>query len=181
MNALQAGVMNVPFVPVRGLLYTDYMKVRPDFKQIANPYAPEEQIALVPAIVADVAVFHGFQADPFGNVVASGANDAKLIVQAARRAVATVEEVVEGNLQHQPHTGVLIPSIHLSAVVHVPRGAHPTPCEGYYDEDDDHIRRYLQAAHSEETFKAYLKSYVLETQDHMEYLERAGLGQAMGD
>ena len=28
--------MNVPFVPVRGLLGTDYMKVRPDFRAVAE-------------------------------------------------------------------------------------------------------------------------------------------------
>src|SRR6266478_3404961 len=63
MNALQAGVMNVPFAPVRGLLGTDYMKIRPDFLRMANPYDPEEEIALVPALTPDVAVFHGFRAD----------------------------------------------------------------------------------------------------------------------
>ena len=75
MAALQAGVMNVPFVPVRGLLGTDYMRVRPDFKEIANPYDPRERIALVPAIAPDVAVFHGWQGDRFGNVVANAAGD----------------------------------------------------------------------------------------------------------
>ena len=29
--------MNVPFVPVRGLLGTDYMKVRPDFRVLLRP------------------------------------------------------------------------------------------------------------------------------------------------
>jgi hypothetical protein len=50
MAALQAGVMNVPFAPVRGLLHTDYMRIRPDFKEIPNPYDPAERIAIVPAI-----------------------------------------------------------------------------------------------------------------------------------
>ncbi len=46
MSALQGGVMNVPFVPVRGLLHTDYMTVRPDFKAVPNPYDPREEIAI---------------------------------------------------------------------------------------------------------------------------------------
>src|SRR5512145_1374006 len=102
MAALQAGVMNVPFVPVRGLLGTDYMRVRPDFKEIANPYDPRERIALVPAIAPDVAVVHGWQGDRFGNVVANAAADARLIAQASRRVVATVEELVEDDLARQP-------------------------------------------------------------------------------
>ena len=60
--------MNVPFVPVRGLLGTDYMRVRPDFKAVANPYDEREEIALVPAVAPDVAVFHGWKRDRHGNV-----------------------------------------------------------------------------------------------------------------
>src|SRR3970040_2114742 len=97
MNALQAGVMNVPFAPVRGLLHPDYMKVRPDFRTRANPYDPAEEIALVPAIAPDVAVFHGFRGDRAGNVVTSGTLDAKLIAQASRVTIATVEDMVEAH------------------------------------------------------------------------------------
>lgn len=164
--------MNIPFIPVRGLLYTDYMKIRPDFRQIANPYDPAEEIALVPAIAPDVAVFHGFRGDRHGNVVASGTIDAKLIAQAARRVIATVEELAEGNLAEQPHTDVLIPGIHVDAVVHAPRGAHPTSCRGHYGDDPAHIREYMEAATSDESFAAYLQRYVLGTRDHAEYFER---------
>jgi glutaconate CoA-transferase, subunit A len=171
--------MNVPFVPVRGLLGTDYMKIRPDFLEIANPYDPAEAIALVPAIAPDVAVFHGFQGDRYGNVIASSAHDAKLIVQASRRAVATVEDVVDGNLAEEPHTGVLVPGIHVDAVVHAPRGAHPTSCRGYYDVDAGHIWEYVEAARTDGTFQNYLDRYVLGVRDHAEYLERAGVSSAV--
>ena len=58
--------MNVPFVPVRGLLGTDYLKVRPDFRVLPNPYDPKEPIVIVPAVAPDVAVFHGFKGDRHG-------------------------------------------------------------------------------------------------------------------
>lgn len=164
--------MNIPFIPVRGLLYTDYMKIRPDFRQIANPYDPAEEIALVPAIAPDVAVFHGFRGDRHGNVQVSGTLDARLIAQAARRVIATVEELAEGNLAEQPHTDVLVPGIHVDAVVHAPRGAHPTSCRGFYGDDPAHIREYMEAAAGDESFAAYLQRYVLGTRDHAEYLER---------
>ena len=164
--------MNVPFVPVRGLLGTDYMKVRPDFKEIANPYDPREPIAIVPAIAPDVAVFHGWQGDRFGNVVASAAADAKLIAQASRRVIATVEELVDGNLAEQPVHGALVPGIHVAAVVQAPRGAHPTSCHGRYPIDREHLLEYIEAARSDATFKGYLDRYVLGTRDHAEYLAR---------
>jgi glutaconate CoA-transferase subunit A len=172
MSALQAGVMNVPFIPVRGLLGTDYMKVRPDFKEMPNPYDPREPIAIVPAIAPDVAVIHGYRGDRFGNVVASHATDGKLIAQASRRVIATVEEVTDDDLSRQPVRGALIPGIHVTAVVHAPRGAHPTSCRGRYEVDREHLRRYIEAAQSDASFKAYLDRYVLGTRDHAEYLAR---------
>lgn len=167
--------MNIPFVPVRGLLCTDYMKVRPDFRVLANPYDPREDIALVPAIAPDVAVFHGIRGDRHGNVITSGALDAKLIAQASRRAVATVEEISEGDLTREPHTGVLVPGIHVSAVVHAPRGAHPTAFEGKYPVDAEHVREYVKAAESDAAFAAWLERYVYGVPDHAAYLERVGL------
>lgn len=169
--------MNVPFAPARGLLGTDYMRIRPDFLRTANPYDPDEEIALVPALAPDVAVFHGFRGDRFGNVVTTGTADAKLIAQAARRVIATVEEVADGNLAEEPHTGVLVPGVHMSAVVRAPRGAHPTSCAGYYGDDADHIRAYMRAAASAETFQGYLERFVLGTRDHAEYLERVAPGE----
>ncbi len=168
--------MNVPFVPVRGLLGTDYMKVRPDFKEIRNPYDPAEPIAIVPAIAPDVAVFHGFQGDRHGNVVASAAADAKLIAQAARRTIATVEELVDGDLAAMPVKGALVPGIHVTAIVHAPRGAHPTSCHGRYGVDRAHLLEYIEAGRADATFKAYLDRYVLGTRDHAEYLARAAQG-----
>ena len=164
--------MNVPFEPVRGLLHTDYMKIRPDFREMPNPYDPAEPIAIVPAIVPDVAVFHGFRGDRWGNVITTGSADAKLIAQAARRVIATVEEIAEDDLSRTPHTGALVPGIHVTAVVHAPRGAHPTSCAGYYGDDGAHIREYVTAASTDAAFNAYLRRYVLGTRDHAEYLER---------
>jgi glutaconate CoA-transferase subunit A len=170
--------MNVPFAPVRGLLGTDYMKIRPDFLRMANPYNPAEEIALVPALTPDVAVFHGFRGDRFGNVVTTDTADAKLIAQAARRVIATVEEVAAGNLAEEPRSGMLVPGVHMSAVVHVPRGAHPTSCAGYYGDDAAHIRAYLRAAENDESFRAYLEHFIYATRDHAEYLERVAPSQA---
>jgi len=164
--------MNVPFVPVRGLLGTDYMKVRPDFKEIANPYDPEERLAVVPAIAPDVAVFHGTRGDRYGNVVASRAADARLIAQASRRAIATVEELVDGDLAAEPVRGALVAGIHVTAVVEAPRGAHPTACPGRYEIDRAHVQEYLEAARSDAAFKRYLDRYVLGTRDHAGYLAR---------
>ena len=84
---------------------------------------------------------------------------------------------MDGNLAEAPHTGVLVPGIHVAAVVHAPRGAHPTACAGHYGDDGEHIREYMRAADNDEGFRAYLERYVLGTRDHAEYLERVSLAQ----
>ena len=170
--------MGVPFAPVRGLLGTDYLKVRPDFHVVRNPYDQREEVVVVPAVAPDVAVFHGWKGDRHGNVVTSGALDAKLIAQASSRAVATVEEVVDGDLSREPQTGVLVPGIHVSAVVHAPRGAHPTACEGRYGVDDAYVQEYIEAARDDESFAKWLDRYVYGVPDHAAYLERVGLAGA---
>lgn len=164
--------MNVPFALVRGLLHTDYMRVRPDFRAVRNPYDASEEIAVVPAISPDVAIFHGFWGDRAGNVVTSGSVDAKLIAQASRIAIATVEELVDGNLAREPHTGVLVPGIHMTAVVHAPRGTHPTGCPGHHGDDVEHIQAYLRAASGDESFRRYVEQFIVGTRDHAEYLAR---------
>ncbi len=155
-------------------LHEDPPRLPPD----REPVQPEEEIALVPALTPDVAVFHGFRGDRFGNVVTTDTADAKLIAQAARRVIATVEEVAPGNLAEEPRTSALVPGVHMSAVVHALRGAHPTSCAGSYGDDADHLRAYMRAAESDESFQAYLEHFILGTRDHADYLERVTAGHA---
>jgi glutaconate CoA-transferase subunit A len=70
---------------------------------------------------------------------------------------------------------LLEPWIHVTAVVHVPGGAHPTPVRDCYRLDEPHLLEYIEAARSDAAFKPYLDRYVLEPPDHAGYLERVGL------
>src|SRR5712691_9649918 len=62
--ALQAAEKGVPFMPLRGLIGSDLVKVRPDWRVIDNPFASGpfasggDPIVLLPAIRPDVALFH---------------------------------------------------------------------------------------------------------------------------
>ena len=68
LAGLVAAQKGVPFMPIRGLIGSDLMKVRPDWKVIANPFDPDDPIVVVPAIRPDFALFHAPEADIFGNV-----------------------------------------------------------------------------------------------------------------
>jgi glutaconate CoA-transferase subunit A len=158
--AIGAGASGIPFTPVRGLLGTDYMQIRPDFHEIENPYNAEELIAIVPAIQPDVAIFHGYKADTLGNVIAHPAQNNRLLAQASVKAFASVEEIVspEELLSEANHGVAFIPALFLSGVIHVPGGALPTACPGYYEVDDEAISIYMEASRSDASFEAYVKS-----------------------
>ncbi|MEW9702698.1 CoA transferase subunit A [Paenibacillus sp. SI8] len=161
--AIQAGAMGIPFIPVRGLVGTDYMRIRPDFQTITNPYDKKEQIAIVPAIRPDVAIFHGYKADTLGNVIADPLQNNRLLAQAARVTIASVEEIVTPE-ELRRETGTYIPAMYLSGVVHAPLGASPTSCPGRYDIDGEHISIYMEASKLEATFNEYLRKFVFERQ-----------------
>src|SRR5579875_1890970 len=95
LSALQAAAMGIPFIPVRGLIGTDYLRVRPDFKVVPNPYGVEND--------RDIGFFHGDKADRDGNVLVDPAQNCALLAQAATVAIATVEEIVDENLLDTPH------------------------------------------------------------------------------
>jgi len=52
----QAGEKGVPFMPLRGLLGSDVLAHRPDWRVIDNPFGHDDPIALLPAIPPDVAI-----------------------------------------------------------------------------------------------------------------------------
>jgi glutaconate CoA-transferase subunit A len=169
ISAIQAGAMGIPFIPVRGLIGTDYMNIRPDFKLLANPYDEHEQIAVVPAICPDVAMFHAYQADTDGNVAAHPSQNNRILAQASKRSIVSVEQIVSPE-ELRKTAGSVIPSAFITAIVHVPLGAHPTSCPGVYGIDNKHVRHYMKAAGSESGFADYLQRYVTSSKDHDAYL-----------
>src|SRR6478672_11153384 len=66
--AFQAAEKGVPFMPLRGLIGSDVLKHRPDWKVIDNPFDDNDPIVLLPAIQPDVALFHAPLADRDGNI-----------------------------------------------------------------------------------------------------------------
>lgn len=149
--------MGLPFLPVRGLIGTDYLRIRPDFQIIKNPYGDDELVA-IPAIKPDLLLMHAYKADRSGNVLTDKRESDPLLARAAEHVIATAEEIVPA-LEPEADK-VIIPGIYIDAVVHLPGGAKPTACPGYYEIQDEEIRRYLQAARTPETFARYLEEFL---------------------
>ena len=63
---LRAAISEVGFLPGRGWLGTDMLKLRPDVRTMIDPYSGEELVAF-PALRPDVAILHALEADRAGN------------------------------------------------------------------------------------------------------------------
>ncbi len=167
--------MGLPFVPTLGFAGSDVLQRRQeDFKIAPNPWDPQEKLVMAKAITPDVGIFHGLKADRRGNVLLRKGGEELMLAQASRRVIVTVEEIVD-RVEPGDSSGSFIPSLHVTAVAHVPFGAYPTGAPGYYDADKNQIKLYVEACASDEAFEAYLSRYVFEPSSHEAYLALMGL------
>lgn len=158
---VQAGMKGLPFIPLRGLLGSDLVANRPDWKVIDNPFAPGDPVVVLPAIRPDVALFHAPRADRFGNVFIGRSRDLVNMAQASHASFVTVEEVVEDDLLADPdRAGAVIPALYVDRIAVAPRGAWPLGLPGRYAPDDPALGRYAQAARTREGFASWLAAWL---------------------
>ncbi len=162
-TALQASEKGVPFMPLRGVLGSDLLAHRPDWKVIDNPFAGGgDPILLVPAIAPDVAAFHAVCADAHGNVYVGRRRELATIAHASRRVLVTVERRIEGNLLEDERLAPgTISGTYIEAVEVAARGAWPVGLLDEYPYDAAHVEDYAKLARSEEGFRGYLARHVL--------------------
>src|SRR6187401_946031 len=91
--AMQAAEKGVPFIPLRGLVGSDILARRPDWRVIDNPFGNDDPIVLLPAIKPDFALFHAGMADRAGNVFFGRDREALMMAHASERTIATVETI----------------------------------------------------------------------------------------
>ena len=165
--ALQASEKGVPFMPLRGLIGSDVLKYRDDWKVIDSPFGQEsgkaDPIVLLPAIKPDVALFHAPMADAFGNVWIGRQRELATMAHAAAKTIVTVEKIHEGNLLEEPlYAAGTLPGFYIDAVVVAERGAWPLPLPDRYAADVEHLALYARMAATAEGFSEYLDKYVYE-------------------
>jgi glutaconate CoA-transferase, subunit A len=166
-NRYVAGASNLPFAVLRGYVGTDLPKVTSTIAPIRCPFTGEELMA-VPALNPAVAVIHAQQADRRGNVAMWGISGIqKEAVLSAKRAIVTVEEVVE-RFEARPFQ-VVVPSVAVDAIAVVPDGAHPSYAHGYYGRDNVFYEDWDPISRDREAFAAWMRRHVLETEDFAAY------------
>src|SRR5664279_1175390 len=159
--SLQAAEKGVPFMPLRGLIGSDVLKYRDDWKVIDSPFGNNDPIVLLPAIKPDVALIHAPVADRFGNVWIGRQRELATMAHAAERTIVTVEKIHDGNLLDDPALAAgTLPGFYVESVVVAERGAWPLGLPDYYGSDADHLAEYARMAATPEGFAEYLDRYV---------------------
>jgi len=158
---LLAAQKGVPFMPIAGIIGSDLLTVRPDWKVIDSPVGVERKVVVVPAIQPDIALFHAPEADRAGNVRIGRHRELADMAYAAKRTFVTVERIVDNDLlaTEQSAAGVL-PSLYVDAIAVATCGAWPLPLWDEYPGDAAEVARYAAMARTEDGFRAYLSTFL---------------------
>lgn len=159
-NRYVAAASGLPFAVMRGYQGTDLPAHTHNIAPIDCPFTGE-RLTAVPALDLDVAIVHAQRADREGNVQMWGLTGVqKEAVLAARRSLATVEEIVD---ELEPRPGaVVLPHWVVTRVAEVPHGAHPSYAHDYYDRDNAYYREWDAISRDRERFTAWLAEHVLD-------------------
>src|ERR1700720_645969 len=173
--ALQAGAMGVPFLPTRTALGSDVAKGNHFFHQVFSPFSPKEPLWAVRALNPDVTIVHVQRADRQGNAHCWG-NFGVMIegIRAAKRVIVVAEEIVEPEVIASDPNRTVIPGFIVSAVVHCPYGAHPSPVQGYHSRDNAFFRQYHEQTKTKTDTNAWLERWVYGVADRRGYMNQLG-------
>jgi glutaconate CoA-transferase subunit A len=161
--AFQAAEKGVPFMPLRGIIGSDLLAHRPDWRLIDNPFATNDPIVVLPAIHPDVAMIHASMADRAGNVWIGRQRELATMAHASARTVVTVEKIVDGNLLDDPVLAAgTLPGFYVEAVAVAENGCWPLGLPDHYEVDAAHLHEYARLAATAEGFVRYLDEFVYE-------------------
>jgi len=158
---IQAAEKGIPFMPLRGIIGSDLLRHRDDWRVVDNPFADGDPIVALPAIVPDIALVHVARADRHGNLWMGAQREIRMLAHAARETLATVEEIVDEDFLADPETASLaLPADYLTGLAVAPRGSWPLALPGRYGDDADYLAAYCQAARSEDGLAEWLEREV---------------------
>jgi glutaconate CoA-transferase, subunit A len=153
---LQATEKGVPFMPLRGIIGSDLLRVRPEWIVIDNPLAESgtrDPIVILPAIRPDVTLFHALKADSNGNVWVGVQRELITMSHASAMTLVTVESIEDGDFLRDPMLAPgTLPSLYVTAIAEVKNGAWPIGLDNAYAADAKALREYAAAAATAEGF-----------------------------
>jgi glutaconate CoA-transferase subunit A len=159
--AFQAAEKGVPFMPLRGIIGSDLLAHRPDWRMIDNPFGEDDPIVVLPALHPDVALIHAPMADRAGNVWIGRQRELTTMAHASARTVVTVEKIIDHNLLDDPVLAAgTLPGFYVDAIAVAANGCWPLGLPDHYAADLAHIGEYARLAATADGFARYLDQYV---------------------
>jgi len=178
--ALLAGSLGAPFIPTRSLLGSDVPKTNPALREGSSPLS-NERLLYVPALVPDVAIVHVQRADAAGGCHAWGnLGVMEEGAMAATRVIVVAEEIVPQKTIESDPNRVLAPPHKVTAVVHAPGGAHPSPVQGCWGRDHAFFHEYHAASKSADGFALWRAAWIDGVAGRAEYLQALGIDRVEG-
>jgi glutaconate CoA-transferase, subunit A len=158
--AYAAGAAGMPCAIFRGYIGSDLARVNPRIASIVCPFTGEV-LAAVPALRPDVSIVHAQKADRRGNVLITGiVGVQKEAVLSAKRAIVTVEEVVD-DLETAGTNATVLPSWTVQAIVVAPGGARPSYAHGYYQRDNAFYAAWDAIGRDRDRFRGWIDAEVM--------------------
>lgn len=172
-SQLDAAARGLGFLPWRGGVGTDLPRLNPDYVEFTDPIHGEPYLA-APALHADWAILHVGQADVHGNGQHGGVRFGdRLLSRAAERVMLTAERIVPNDVIRRDPWSTTV--AYADAVIEAPYGCHPFASHGFYVEDEEALRDYVDASVAyrkgdDSTWLAYLDRTVRKPSSHKDYL-----------
>jgi glutaconate CoA-transferase subunit A len=172
--ALLAGAMGVPYLPTRSLLGSDIVQCNGTFREALSPF-DGKRLVLVPAIVPDVAILHVQRADSEGHAhIWGNLGITHEAFMASQRVILVAEEIVDREVILSDPNRILGPAFRVSAVVHEPGGAHPSPVQGYYNRDHPFFHEYHKRTRLRAGWEEWAREWIWGVPDRAAYLRKLG-------
>lgn len=155
---IRAGIGGLNFMPSHAWVGTDLPTLRPDVKQVTDPYSGEVMTAF-PALSVDIAMIHALEGDETGNIRLNNNTGVDLeLVYLAKTVIATVERRVGRVIPSADSTIIAGTGIDFLALA--PGGAWPTSCYPLYPLAGREFFHYVEACAAGE-FDRYLDEFLL--------------------
>ena len=178
--ALHAAALGVPFMPTYATLGSDLLKKNGNLREFSSPVS-EEKLVAVRALRPDVTILHVQRSDAQGNAHIWGSLGVAVDgARAARKLIIVAEEIVPPGVISSDPNRTLVPGFLVTAVVHEPWGAHPSPVQGYYGRDHEFFSQYHDQSRRLEDFEQWLTHWILQAPDRRTYVNLLGAARAEG-
>lgn len=181
---MHAGALGIPFIPSKVFMGTDmYENLKEDkaaMQMGVSPFDGEPYLYLA-ALQPEYAVIHAQAVDEKGNVIIEGPVWDFETAKAGKKLIVTAEKLVSTEYVKRFPEKVTIPGIYTYAAAIVSAGAYPGSTYKVYDYDAEALTLYAKANQKQDTFDEFLKTYVLGTKDHNEFIMKLGGPQKLQD